>query len=79
MMMGVATNIVAAQLTLPNISSNSSHYHPADSIFDTNILLSHAIRPSLCRYGLVEGSATIRFGVRDFEIIHGFPDFSYDF
>ena len=27
--------------------------HPTDSIFDTNNLLSHAICPSLCRYGLV--------------------------
>ena len=32
--------------------------------------------------GTHEGSATIRFGVRDLEITdfkHGFPDFSYDF
>ena len=34
------------------LASNSSHCHPADSIFDTNILLSHAICPSLCRYSL---------------------------
>ena len=51
MMMGVATNIVAARPTL--LESNSSHCHPADSIFDTNILLSRALCPSLCRYGLV--------------------------
>ena len=34
--MGVATNIVAARLT-PLLASNSSHCHPADSVFDTNI------------------------------------------
>ena len=38
----------------PVLASNSSHYHPADSVFDTNILLSHAICPSLFRYGLVQ-------------------------
>ena len=48
--MGMATNIAAAQ---PVLASNSSHCHSASSIFDTNILLSHAICPSLCRYGLV--------------------------
>ena len=53
MMMGMATNIVAGRPTLSSIASNSSHCHPADSVFDTNILLSHAICPSLCRYGLV--------------------------
>ena len=56
MMMSVATNIIATRPTLPSISKQgfcSSHYHPADSIFNTNILLSHAICPSLCRYGLV--------------------------
>ena len=58
MMMGMATNIVAARPTLPVVlACNSSHCHPADrsSVFDTNniILLSHAICPSLCRYGLV--------------------------
>ena len=37
----------------PVLASNSSHCHPADSIFDTNILLSHTICPSLCRYCLV--------------------------
>ena len=47
--MGMATNIVAAQPTLPSVS----HCHPADSVFDTNILLSHAICPNFCRYGLV--------------------------
>ena len=35
------------------LASNSSHYHSADSAFDTNILLSHAVYPRLCRYGLV--------------------------
>ena len=50
MMMGVATNIVVAR---PTLCSNNSHCHPEDSIFDTNILLSHAIYPGLCRYGLV--------------------------
>ena len=51
MMMGVAKNIMAAR---PTLSSNSSHCHPADSVFDTIILLSHAICPSICRYnGLV--------------------------
>ena len=30
MMMGVATNIVAARPILSSIASNSSHYHPAD-------------------------------------------------
>ena len=50
--MGVATNIVAAQPTLSSIVSNSSHCHPDNSIFDTNIL-HHAICPSLCRYDLV--------------------------
>ena len=35
-MMGVATNIVAARPTFSsNIASNSSHCHPADSVFDT--------------------------------------------
>ena len=55
MMMGVATNIVAARPILSSIASNSNHYHPADSIFDTDnfFYLDHAIRPSLCRYGLV--------------------------
>ena len=33
--------------------ANISHHHPADNILDTNILLSHAICPSLYRYGLV--------------------------
>ena len=37
----------------PVLASNSSHCHPVDSAFDTNILLSHVICPSLCRYGLV--------------------------
>ena len=27
--------------------------YPADSVFDTNNLLSHEFCPSLCRYGLV--------------------------
>ena len=53
MMMGVATNIVAVWLTLSSMASNSSHCHPADSVFDTNILLSHAICVSVCIYGLV--------------------------
>ena len=53
-MMGVATNIVAARPTLSSVSKQQySHCHPADSVFDTNILLSHAICSSLCRYGLV--------------------------
>ena len=52
MMMGVATIIVAAQPTLPILASSNGHCHPADSVFDTNIFLSHAICPSLCRYGL---------------------------
>ena len=30
MMMGVATNIVAARPTLSSMASNSSHCHPAD-------------------------------------------------
>ena len=46
-MMGVAINIMAAKLVLV-FASDSSHCHPADSILDTNILLSHAICPSLC-------------------------------
>ena len=29
-------------------ASDSSHCHPADSVLDTNILLSHAIYPSIC-------------------------------
>ena len=33
----------------PVLASNSSHCHPADSVFDTNILLSHAFYSSLCR------------------------------
>ena len=51
---GVATNIVAAQCgqRFPFLASNSSHCHPADGVFDTNILLSNAICPSLCRCGL---------------------------
>ena len=53
-MMGVGTNIVAAWPTHPNVSKQQYSYcHPADSVFDTNILLSHAICPSLCRYGLI--------------------------
>ena len=52
MMMGVAKNIVAAR-HFPVLASNSSHCHPADGVFDTNILLSQAICPSFCRYGLV--------------------------
>ena len=51
--MGVATNIAAAQPTLSSIVSNSSHRHPDNSIFDTNILLYHAIYPRVCRYDLV--------------------------
>ena len=50
MMMGVATNIVAARPTLTSIASNSSHCHPADR---WSTLLSHVICPGLCRYGLV--------------------------
>ena len=45
--MGVAINIVAAKLVLV-FASDSSHCHPADSVLDTNILLSHAICPNLC-------------------------------
>ena len=51
-MMGVATNIVAAWPTLSRISN----CHPAFSVFDTNILLSYAIKfvqVSVGRYGLV--------------------------
>ena len=54
--MGVATNIVATRPTLSSVSKQQySHYHPADSVFDTtcNVLLSHAFCPNLCRYGLV--------------------------
>ena len=29
-------------------ASDSSHCHPADSVLDTNFLLSHAICPSIC-------------------------------
>ena len=48
MMMGVATNIVAAWPTLPSVSSNSSHCHPADSVFNTIIIfLSDVICRSL--------------------------------
>ena len=36
MMMGVATNIVAARPILSSIASNTNHCHPADSIFDTD-------------------------------------------
>ena len=36
----------------PILASNSSHCHPADSVFDTDILLSHAFCPSLCRIWL---------------------------
>ena len=48
--MGVAINIVAAKLlqTVLVFASDSSHCHPADSVLDTHILLSHAICPSLC-------------------------------
>ena len=52
MMMGVAKNIVAAR-HFPVLASNSSHCHSADGVFDTNILLSQAIYPSFCGYGLV--------------------------
>ena len=57
-MMGVATNIVAVRLTFPLLASDSSHCHPADSVFNTNILLFHAIYPSLCWYGLVTKKIT---------------------
>ena len=52
----MATNIVAARNARrrPTLASNSSNCNPADSVFDTNILLSHAICPSLCRYRLVD-------------------------
>ena len=53
LMMGVATNIVAARPTLSSIASNSTHCHPADRSSILNILLSHAFCPSLCRYGSV--------------------------
>ena len=53
MMMGMATNVVAVRPTLSSIASNSSYCYSVDSVFDTNILLSHAVYPSLCRYGLV--------------------------
>ena len=33
------------------LASNSSHYHPVDGILNTNILLSRALCPSLCRCG----------------------------
>ena len=53
-MMGVAiTSWQRGQLTFSSISKQCSHCHPVDSVFDTNMLLSHAIYPSLCRYGLV--------------------------
>ena len=55
MMMGMATNIMAAR---PVLASNSNRCHPADGVFDTNILLSHAICSSLCRYGLVTKKIT---------------------
>ena len=42
----------------PVLASNSSHCHPADGVFDTNILLSHAICPSVYRYGLVRKKIT---------------------
>ena len=58
MMMGVATSIVAAPPTLSRLASSSSHCYPADSVLDTNILLSHAFCPSLCRYGLVTKKIT---------------------
>ena len=44
MMMDVATNIVGAPPTLSSISNQrivAINCHPADSVFDTNILLSH--------------------------------------
>ena len=43
---------------LPVLVSNSSHFHPGDSVFDTNIHLWHAICPSLYRYGLVTKKIT---------------------
>ena len=52
MMMAVATNIIDSTANTSHgvLISNSNHCHPADSVFDTNILLSHAVCPSLCRY-----------------------------
>ena len=50
-MMGVAINIVhgsEAIINSPSVASDSSHCHPPDSVLDTNILLFHAICPSLC-------------------------------
>ena len=55
----------------PVLASNSSHHHQADSVFDTNILLSHAFCPSLSKlrymYGLVTkkiASACIDYIIR---------------
>ena len=45
--MGMAKNIVAVQPTVSVLASNNSYYHPADGVFYANILLSHAICPSL--------------------------------
>ena len=54
MMMVMAINIVVVQPTLPSVSKQQyPRCHPADIVLDNNILLSHAICPSLCRYGLV--------------------------
>ena len=44
----------AANTSQYNLASNCSHCHPADSVYDTDILLSHTIFPSLCKYGFSE-------------------------
>ena len=51
--MGMAKDIVAARPAVHSviIASNSSHCHLANGILNTNILLSHAVCPSLCRCG----------------------------
>jgi hypothetical protein len=39
----MAKNIVEAQPTFSALVSNNRYYHPADGMFVTNIVLSHAI------------------------------------
>ena len=62
-----------AQLREAMRTRNGNH------VLTGNSLLFSATMQILRYIGATEGSATIHFGVRDFEIIHGFPDFSYDF
>jgi hypothetical protein len=44
--MGVAQNIVEARPTFSVLVSNNRYCHPADGVFVTNTVLSHAVCPN---------------------------------